>query len=165
MKWNLYTNIPAAHMDYIENRVVEKLGLGYVQGKEFYNIELSYRLLPDSTVSCKCIVAKDHNNIELYKDEEINGIIGSAVVDSEIQGGLRWPFGKDSSGGRYAVIGIGHTTTNSYRNSSIRFKLWHADRFDFRSSIGEVTREIFLKMPGIIFELRVGSLSVTAIAF
>ncbi|XP_060183720.1 uncharacterized protein LOC132613631 isoform X1 [Lycium barbarum] len=90
-------------------------------------------------------------------DEEINEIkdlIGSAIMDSEVQGGLRWPFGKISSGGRYAVIAIGHTTSKSYRNSSIRFKLRHANRFDFRSSIGEVTREIFLKMPGIISQLR-----------
>ncbi|XP_015159254.1 uncharacterized protein [Solanum tuberosum] len=93
----------------------------------------------------------------ILSDEEINGIkdlIGSAILDSEVQGGLRWPIGKDSSGGQYAVIGIGHTTAKSYRNSSIRFKLWHADRFDFKSSAGEDTQEIFLKMPGIISELR-----------
>ncbi|XP_059308189.1 uncharacterized protein LOC132059566 isoform X1 [Lycium ferocissimum] len=193
MERNFYTNIPAAYMDYIENQVVEKLGLEYVQGKELYNVALSDMLQPDSTVSCKCTVAKDHNKIELYKiesnrvrhmvadmsclgkssdlrlilytkkikmilsDEEINEIkdlIGSAILDSEVQGGLRWPLSKDSSSGRYAAIGIGHTTSKSYRNSSIRFKLRHADRFDLRSSTGEVTREIFLKMPGIVSQLR-----------
>ncbi|XP_075084322.1 uncharacterized protein LOC107763629 isoform X2 [Nicotiana tabacum] len=90
-------------------------------------------------------------------DEEINGIknlIGSAILDSEVKGGLRWPIGKDSSGGRYAVIGVWHTTAKSYGNPSIRFKLRHADRFDFRSSTGEVSWETSLKMPGIVSQLR-----------
>lgn len=78
---------------------------------------------------------------------------------------MRWPTGKDSSGGRYAVIGISHTAAKSYRNSSIRFKLRHADPFDFKSSAGEVTQEIILKMSGIISEFRVCSLSVQAITF
>uniref|UniRef100_M1E0S5 DUF7903 domain-containing protein n=1 Tax=Solanum tuberosum TaxID=4113 RepID=M1E0S5_SOLTU len=74
MKRNFYANSAAAYMDYIEHRVVEKLGLEYVKGKELYNI----------------------------RDEQINGIkdlIGSAILDSEVQGSLRWPIGKDSSGG------------------------------------------------------------------
>ncbi|XP_055834666.1 uncharacterized protein LOC129903184 [Solanum dulcamara] len=89
-------------------------------------------------------------------DEEINGIknlIGSAVMDSEVKGGLRWPFGKDYSGSQYAVIGVWHTTAKSYGNSLIRFKLRHADRFDFRSSTGEVAQEANLKMPGIVSQL------------
>ncbi|KAH0679483.1 hypothetical protein KY284_020568 [Solanum tuberosum] len=93
MKRNFYANSAAAYMDYIEHRVVEKLGLEYVKGKELYNIRLSDRLQPNST------------------DEQINGIkdlIGSAILDSEVQGSLRWPIGKDSS-----------------------------DRFDFKSSTGE----------------------------
>lgn len=90
-------------------------------------------------------------------DEEISGIknlIGSAILDSEVKGGLRWPFGEDSSGNRYAVISVWHTTAKSYGNSSIRFKLRHADRFDFRSSTGEVAEEASLKMPGIVSQLQ-----------
>ncbi|XP_006340495.1 uncharacterized protein [Solanum tuberosum] len=63
-------------------------------------------------------------------DEEINGInnlIGSAILDSEVKGGLRWPFGEDSLGSQYAVIDVWHTTAKSYGNSSIRFKLRHPD--------------------------------------
>ncbi|MCD7450425.1 hypothetical protein HAX54_006060 [Datura stramonium] len=95
--------------------------------------------------------------ITTLSDEEINGVknlIGSAVLDSEVKGGLRWPFGEDSSGSQYAVIGVWHTTAKSYGNSSIRFKLRHADRFDFRSSTGEVAQEASLKMPGIVSQLR-----------
>ncbi|WMV25869.1 hypothetical protein MTR67_019254 [Solanum verrucosum] len=98
---------------------------------------LSDRLRPNSSVTCKCTVAKDYNKIELYKNEQINGIkdlIGSAVLDSEVQGGLR--------------VEMAHW------QGFFRFKLRHADPFEFKSSTGEVTQEIFLKMPGIISELR-----------
>ncbi|KAG5611220.1 hypothetical protein H5410_022501 [Solanum commersonii] len=134
---------------------------------------LFYRLQPNSTVSCKCTVAKDYNKIEISKielnrvrhmvadmsclgkssdlrlilytkkinmilsDEEINGIkdlIGSAILDSEVQGGLR--------------VEMAHW------QGFFRFKLRHADPFDFKSSAGEVTQEIILKMSGIISEFR-----------
>uniref|UniRef100_M1BVV5 DUF7903 domain-containing protein n=1 Tax=Solanum tuberosum TaxID=4113 RepID=M1BVV5_SOLTU len=134
MTRKFYANSPAAFTDYIEHRVVEKLELEYVKGKELYNIRLSDRLRPNSFVTCKCTVAKDYNKIELYKDEQINGIkdlIGSAVLDSEVQGGLR--------------VEMAHWQG---------FFRWSIYPFDFKSSTGEVTQEIFLKMPGIISELR-----------
>ncbi|XP_059308187.1 uncharacterized protein LOC132059564 [Lycium ferocissimum] len=193
MKKNFYTNVPLSYMEYIRNVAVEKLDLKYMEEKELYYVKLSDNLRSDSTVFCKCTVARDQKKIQLYKievnpvrnmvadmsclgksldlrlmlqtkkimmalsDEEINGIknlIGSAVLDSEVKGGLRWPFGDDSSGSRYAVIAVWHTTANSYGNSSIRLKLRHADRFDFRSSTGEVSQEASLKMPGIVSQLQ-----------
>ncbi|WMV25870.1 hypothetical protein MTR67_019255 [Solanum verrucosum] len=193
MKGSFHTDVPPSYMDYVENRVVENLGLEYVQGKELCYVKLSDNLRTESTVSSKCTVPKDHYKIQLYKielnrvrhmvadmnclgkssdlrlfvytkkikmvlsDEEINEIkdlIGSAIVDSEVPAGLRWPLDKrHSSGGRYVVNVIGHTTANSYRNSSIRFKFRHANRSKFKSSTAEVTREIFLKMLGIVSEL------------
>ncbi|KAL2539715.1 hypothetical protein Adt_00693 [Abeliophyllum distichum] len=90
------------------------------------------------------------------KDEEIENIkslIGSANLDSEVKGGLRWPLGKQSSGDQYTVVGVWHTNGKTFRNSSMRLKVRHADRFDFRSSAGEVSREVILKMPGIIPQL------------
>lgn len=194
MKKSFYTNIPLSYMEYIGSLAVEKLGLEYVEEKELYYVKLSDNLRSDSTVFCKCTVAKNREKIQLYKievnpvrnmvadmsclgksldlrlmlrtkkimtglsDEEINGIkklIGSAILDAEVKGGLRWPFGEDSSGSQYAVIGVWHTTAKSYGNSSIRFKIRHADRFDFRSSTGEVVaQEASLKMPGIVSQLR-----------
>ncbi|KAH0693381.1 hypothetical protein KY285_020478 [Solanum tuberosum] len=150
MKRKFYANFPAAFMDYIEHRVVEKLELEYVKGKELYNIRIELNSVRYMVADMSCLGKSSDLRLILYtkkiniilSDEQINGIkdlIGSAVLDSEVQGSLRWPIGKDSSGGRYAVIGIGHTTAKSYRNSSIRFKLSHADPFDFKSSTGEVT--------------------------
>ncbi|CAI9760832.1 unnamed protein product [Fraxinus pennsylvanica] len=92
------------------------------------------------------------------KDEEIENIqslIGSATLDSEVKGGLRWPLGKQSSADQYTVVGVWHTNGKTFKNLSMRLKVRHADRFDFRSSAGEVTREVILKMPGIIPKLPV----------
>lgn len=74
-----------------------------------------------------------------------------------MKGGLRWPFGKESSGDRYSVIGVWHIKAKAYTNSSVRLRVRDADRFDFRSSAGEVAREITLKMTGLVSQLRVST--------
>ncbi|KAG5581350.1 hypothetical protein H5410_051977 [Solanum commersonii] len=142
MKGSFHTDVPPSYMDYVENRVVENLGQEYVQGKELYYVKLSDKLRTKSIVSCKCTVAKDHNKIRLYKSSDlrlfvytkkikmalsetykIKDFIGSAILDLEVLGGIRWPLDKrHSSGGRYVVNAIGHTIAKSYMNSSIRFK-------------------------------------------
>ena len=98
------------------------------------------------------------NLIMCFQDNEIEcikSLIGSAVLDPDVKGGLRWPLGMDSSGDRYAVVGVWHVNAKSFRNSSIRLKARHADRFDFRTSSGEVSREVAMKMKGIVSNLPV----------
>ncbi|PNS90139.1 hypothetical protein POPTR_019G030300v4 [Populus trichocarpa] len=90
-------------------------------------------------------------------DDEMNSIrdlINSAVLDSDMKGGLRWPLGKASSGGRYSVTGAWHTVTKAYKSSSFRLKVRDADRFDFRSGAGEAAREIYLKLKRIVSEIQ-----------
>ncbi|XP_070030182.1 uncharacterized protein [Nicotiana sylvestris] len=158
MKKSLYTNIPPSYVEFMENLVVEKLGLEYVQEKELHylTIELSthghrHELCWKEFRPEVNALYQENHHIAL-SDEEIKGIkdlVGSAILDPDVKGGLRWPFGKD-----YDVIRVDHTIAKSYRNQPIRFKLRHADRFDFTFSTGQVAREIFLKMPGIISQLR-----------
>ncbi|KAJ6858331.1 hypothetical protein NC652_040797 [Populus alba x Populus x berolinensis] len=93
-------------------------------------------------------------------DDEMNSItdlINSAVLDSDAKGGLRWPLGKASSGGRYSVTGAWHTVTKAYKSSSFRLKVRDADRFDFRSGAGEAAREIYLKLKRIVSEIQASS--------
>ncbi|KAJ6349416.1 hypothetical protein OIU77_006906 [Salix suchowensis] len=92
----------------------------------------------------------------LTEDEKnsISDLINSAVLDSDMKGGLRWPLGKASSGGRYSVIGAWHTVTKAYKSSSFRLKVRDADRFDFQSGSGEATREIYLKLKRIVSEMQ-----------
>ncbi|PIN11154.1 hypothetical protein CDL12_16248 [Handroanthus impetiginosus] len=190
---SLYTNIPPSYAEYITSDVIPKIDFEFEEEKELYHVKLSDNTQPDSTISCKCIVAKDTNQLELCKielnqvrhlvadmscldknldlrlmlytkrilvaltDEEfenIKSLISSARLDSEVKGGLRWPLGKQSSGDRYTVIGVWHTNAKTFRNSLMRLKLRHADRFDFRTSRGEVANEVSLKMPGVVSLLR-----------
>ncbi|KAK9017442.1 hypothetical protein V6N11_079921 [Hibiscus sabdariffa] len=129
---------------------------------------LSDRTQPDSTIFCKCRV-NDGKKLQLYKIElspvrdmvtdiscmdmdldlrlglthkrilsslpedemqSIQNLIDSAILDSDVKGGLRWPFGKTSSGNRYTVV-------------------QHADRFDFKTSYGESSDEVVLKLKGV----------------
>ncbi|KAJ7973587.1 DNA ligase [Quillaja saponaria] len=85
----------------------------------------------------------------------IGDLINSAVVDSNVKGGLRWPFGKASSGDRFSVVGVWHTIAKAYKSPSLRLKVRHADRFDFRTSTGESAIEISLKLKGIVSKLQV----------
>ncbi|XP_034911685.1 uncharacterized protein [Populus alba] len=91
-------------------------------------------------------------------DEEMNSLkdlINSAVLDSDMKGGLRWPLGEEaSSGGRYSVIGVWHTVTKAYESSSFRLKLRDGDAYDFRTGIGETPREIYLKLKRIVTEMQ-----------
>uniref|UniRef100_A0A803KNQ1 DUF7903 domain-containing protein n=1 Tax=Chenopodium quinoa TaxID=63459 RepID=A0A803KNQ1_CHEQI len=78
--------------------------------------------------------------------QEIKNLISSAIFDPNVKGGLRWSLGKSKSGGQYSVVNVWHAKTETYRNSSIRFKLREADRYDFLTSTGEVTREIVMRL-------------------
>ncbi|KAJ6744244.1 DNA-DIRECTED RNA polymerase SUBUNIT ALPHA [Salix purpurea] len=86
-------------------------------------------------------------------DDEMSDLINSAVLDSDMKGGLRWPLGA-SSGGRYSVIGTWHTVTKIYKSSSFRLNVRDADRFDFKSASGEAAREIVLKLKRIVSEIQ-----------
>ncbi|KMT13855.1 hypothetical protein BVRB_4g076990 isoform A [Beta vulgaris subsp. vulgaris] len=83
------------------------------------------------------------------EEQNIRDLISSAIFDPNVKGGLRWPLGKANSGGHYSVVGIWHTKTKAYSSSLYRLKLREADRYDFRTSTGEVTREAVVKLAGI----------------
>ena len=85
----------------------------------------------------------------------IRNLIESAVLDPNVKGGLRWPLGKAASGDRFFVVGVWHTIAKAYRNPSLRLKVRYADRFDFRTSMGESASEVHLKLKGIVSVLQV----------
>ncbi|KAL6497687.1 hypothetical protein OROHE_027012 [Orobanche hederae] len=203
MRKSFYTNVPPPYVEYIINDIVPQFDFKF-EKKELYQVKLSDKMRPDSTISCKCTVAKDTNQLELFKielnqvrnlvadmscpdknldlrlmlctkrilvaltDEELGNIkslIDSARLDSEVKGGLTWPLGKQSSGDRYTVVGVWHTMSETFTNSSMRLKIRDADRFDFRTSTGEVAKEARLKLPGIISVLGVEETINTDLAF
>ncbi|KAI3859968.1 hypothetical protein MKW92_012987 [Papaver armeniacum] len=95
---------------------------------------------------------------------DLEKLIKSAVVDRNAKGGLRFPLGNESSKGRYRVVGIGHTKTRAFKNSSIRVKLNEVDRYDFITSTPEVTNHVVLKMTGISEKLKANNLESNQLA-
>ncbi|OEL28734.1 hypothetical protein BAE44_0010246 [Dichanthelium oligosanthes] len=79
-------------------------------------------------------------------ENALKSFVSSAVIDPDVKGGLRWPLGKESIGERFSIVGVWHSNYKSFRNESLRLKLRHADRFDHRSSTGEVSNEVTFKL-------------------
>ncbi|KAJ6296659.1 hypothetical protein OIU78_022393 [Salix suchowensis] len=103
------------------------------------------------------LMLRSRSILTAQTDDEMNSLrdlISSAVVDSDMKGGLRWPLGKTSSGGRYRVVVVWHIVTKAYTSSSFRLKARDADRYDFRTGTGETTRQIYLKLKGIVSEIQ-----------
>ncbi|KAL8051881.1 hypothetical protein ABFX02_06G177200 [Erythranthe guttata] len=65
---SFYTSLPPSYVEYITSNVVPKLDFEFEE-KELYHVKLSDNTQPDSTISCKCAVSKDTNELELCKIE------------------------------------------------------------------------------------------------
>ncbi|KAL4376102.1 hypothetical protein GQ457_02G033220 [Hibiscus cannabinus] len=129
-------------------------------GKKLQLYKLELNLVRDMVMDISCMdkdldlrLSLTHKRvvISLHDDEIqcIQNLINSAVLDPDMKGGLRWPFGKASNGSRYNVIGVWHTNSKAYENASIRLKVRHVDRFDFRTTYREASNEVVLKLKGI----------------
>ncbi|KAK8634043.1 hypothetical protein V6N13_014872 [Hibiscus sabdariffa] len=117
---------------------------------QLYKIELSPVRDMVTDISCMDMdldlrLGLTHKRIlsSLPEDEmqSIQNLIDSAILDFDVKGGLRWPFGKTSSGNRYTVVCVWHTNATTYKNATTRLKFQHADRFDFKTSYGESSDE------------------------
>lgn len=98
------------------------------------------------------------NLTSFFQNEEnecLNKLVKSAIVDPSVKGGLRWPLGKESVADRFSVVGVWHTKYDAFKSQTTRIKLRHVDRFDHRTSTGEVSSEVTLKLTGISKYLRV----------
>ncbi|KAK0600553.1 hypothetical protein LWI29_016097 [Acer saccharum] len=90
-------------------------------------------------------------------DEEmhsIRNIINSAIIDPEVKGGLRWPYGKACSGDRFAVIEIWHTVAKKYKSPSLSLMARHVDRFNFINANGQASIEVNLKLKRLVSNLQ-----------
>ncbi|XP_072962945.1 uncharacterized protein [Typha angustifolia] len=161
-----YTNVSDEYVKDIERLVIKKVGLEFALEKEHYHVKVLDKHQPDSTISCKCTVQKD-GKLKAYKDEVENGmnkLISSAVIDSDVKGGLRWPLGQESATERFNIIGVWHTKYKLFRCQTLKLKVRHADRFDYRTSTGEVANEVTLTPTEIGDQLRSGNLETSNLA-
>ncbi|KAG5224174.1 bidirectional sugar transporter NEC [Salix suchowensis] len=136
----------------LENK---KLRLYKVELSQVHHMVIDVSCL-DKNLDLKLIL-RSRSILTALTDDEMNSLrdlINSAVVDSDMKGGLRWPLGKTSSGGRYRVVVVWHIVTKAYTSSSFRLKARDANRYDFRTGTGETTTQIYLKLNRIVSEIQ-----------
>ncbi|KAG6737483.1 hypothetical protein POTOM_059007 [Populus tomentosa] len=183
LKRSWYIDIPSSYMENIIDGVVPAIGIDFEEEKDVYTVKVSLLLHTDSCSTRQVKLNKVRQlvidvscldkNLDLglmlctsriltsLTDEEMNslrGLINSAVLDSDMKGGLRWPLGEEaSSGGRYSVIGVTHTVTKAYKSSSFRLTTRDADGYDFKTGPRETFGEIYLKLKRIVSEIQASS--------
>ncbi|XP_024188992.1 uncharacterized protein LOC112193161 isoform X1 [Rosa chinensis] len=105
-------------------------------------------------------VVTTHTDDEM---QSIRDLVDSAITDPDVKGGLRWPLEKTCSG-KYNVVGAWHVRAKVYKNQSLRFNVRHADRFDFRTSIGEASWEISLRLKKLVSKLKEEKVEVGSVS-
>ncbi|KAK8634080.1 hypothetical protein V6N13_014909 [Hibiscus sabdariffa] len=169
------TNLPASYAANIISEVALKIGVDFADVKDSYLVKIELSPVRDMVTDISCMdtdldlrLGLTHKRIlsSLPEDEmqSIQNLIDSAILESDVKGGLRWPFGKTSSGNRYTVVCVWHTNATAYKNATTRLKVQHADRFDFKNSYGESSDEVVLKLKGVASGLPVQDVEANAIA-
>ncbi|XP_050365322.1 uncharacterized protein LOC126783819 isoform X2 [Argentina anserina] len=99
-------------------------------------------------------------------DEEMRSlrdVVDSAITDPGVKGGLRWPLEKRSSG-KYNVVGVWHVRAKAYKTQSLRLRVMHADRFDFRTSKGQASSLTSLRLKTVVSELKEEKVDVSSVS-
>ncbi|KAK8502047.1 hypothetical protein V6N12_003396 [Hibiscus sabdariffa] len=109
LRRTFYTNLPASYATNILAEVASKIGVDFADVKHSYQVKLELNLVRDMLIDISCMdrdldlrLSLTHKRVvtSLHDDEMqcIQNLINSAVLDPDVKGGLRWPFGKASSG-------------------------------------------------------------------
>ncbi|PIA29970.1 hypothetical protein AQUCO_05800212v1 [Aquilegia coerulea] len=158
-------DVPNSFVKAILEGVVPQLGADFYAEKEYYYIKVFDKYRRHANVTCKCRVMNVVGELDICKDDEkysLTKLVKSAVIDSSMEGGLRWPVEKglrwplerESLDDRYVVIGVWHTKSKVFRNSSMKLKLRNVDWINVRTSTGEVKQEVTLEMTDIDKKLK-----------
>uniref|UniRef100_A0A2N9EL16 DUF7903 domain-containing protein n=1 Tax=Fagus sylvatica TaxID=28930 RepID=A0A2N9EL16_FAGSY len=114
LKRSFYTNVPNSYMENVLGEVVQKIEVDFEEEKDLYHVKTELNQVRHMVVDVSCL----DKNVDLrlmlstkrvltaLTDDEmqsIRSLINSAILDQDVKGGLRWPFGKASSGDRYCV--------------------------------------------------------------
>ncbi|CAM8960131.1 unnamed protein product [Rhodiola kirilowii] len=86
--------------------------------------------------------------------QSIRRLISSAILDSNVNGWLRWPIGMACYELRYRVTGVWHSKCITYKKSSMRLRMRDVDRYDYQSSTEDFAREVVLKLTDIGSKLK-----------
>ncbi|GMN25920.1 hypothetical protein TIFTF001_001105 [Ficus carica] len=164
MKRSFQTNLPKSYMESILQEGVPKIGVEFEDEKDVYHVKVELNEVRHMVMDISCL----EKNLDLRlmlctkriitpTDDDMKSIkdlIDFAVLDSGVKGGLRWPFGKTTSGEKFSVVGAWHIVAKSYKNASLSLKVRDVDRFDLWASIGVESGEIVIKLKRVVSELK-----------
>lgn len=110
----------------------------------------------DTSVDLRLMLAAKRKMTALTEKEisDIKGLLDSATVDPNVKGGLRWPFGKSSSGDGYRIFEVCHVRATIYKNQTLRLRVRETDRFNERTGTGAVKREVTLILKDVNTKLQ-----------
>ncbi|PIA29950.1 hypothetical protein AQUCO_05800199v1 [Aquilegia coerulea] len=145
------------------NHAVGELDLNEIELNKLRHLTADISCL-DKSLDLRLMLSSKRTVISLNDDvkHSLNNLLKSAVIDSEVRGGLRWPPGKESVDDRFFVIGSRHTKDKTFKNSWIRLKIRQADQFDFRTSTAEFTDESSVRMIHLDNYLSVSTIHLNA---
>ncbi|KAG2309303.1 hypothetical protein Bca4012_081760 [Brassica carinata] len=110
----------------------------------------------DRSLDLRLMLAAKRKMTALTEKEisDIKGLLDSATVDPNVKGGLRWPFGKSSSGDGYRIFEVCHVRATIYKNQTLRLRVRETDRFNERTGTGAVKREVTLILKDVNTKLQ-----------
>ncbi|KAG5396090.1 hypothetical protein IGI04_017904 [Brassica rapa subsp. trilocularis] len=97
---------------------------------------LDMRLMLAGKRKIKTLTEKEISNIQ--------GLLGSAVVDLNVKGRLRWPLGKTSSEGGYKIFEVCHARVTIYKKHTLGLKVRETNRFNERYATAEMEKGVTL---------------------
>ncbi|XP_062085235.1 uncharacterized protein LOC133791327 [Humulus lupulus] len=164
LKRSFHTNIPNSYVKYITREGASKSGLEFEKEKVVYRVYIQPCYMRNLLKNISCleknldmrldvIFKKTTTDLNVNDMQMIRDLIGSAIVDSNVQGGLRWPLGKTVSGDKFCVRLVSHTTTKIYKCPSLKLKINDVDQYEFKSSKGLATKEVVMSLKGLSSEL------------
>ncbi|KAL0844514.1 hypothetical protein Bca101_017760 [Brassica carinata] len=105
----------------------------------------------DKILDMRFMLAGKRKMITLTEKEKSNiqGILDLATIDSNVEGGLRWPLGKPSSENGYKVLEVCHVRATTYTNQTLRLRVRETNGFSERFGTWEDERGVTLILQDI----------------
>ncbi|MCO5552133.1 hypothetical protein L7F22_005643 [Adiantum nelumboides] len=80
------------------------------------------------------------------ESEDLEACLSKASIDHSAKGGLRWPLGsKQSTSGRFKVVGSVHQMKEFFVDSRLRWSLKRCNRVEFKASSGRISYEVSVR--------------------
>ncbi|XP_062084272.1 uncharacterized protein LOC133790604 isoform X2 [Humulus lupulus] len=157
---SFYTNIPESYVEYLINEGASKSGLEFEKEKEVYRVYIEHDHTRYMLTDISCLEKNLDMRLDLatkrtksvLTDEDMQSLkdlISSAIVDTNLKIGLRWPLENTESGNKFYVAEVWRITQKTFKCPSLTLQI----RDVFRSTSEEAKREVAVKFKGLTSEL------------